>query len=372
MIYIYIFIASLFFIYIGLKINNKIIGKVLVFIGLLIPCAVAGLRNYTVGTDTGGHILNLYKIAGNTFNFNDFQKKAELIYNCKDYIYLFLTYIFGHYNISFQLMLFLFESLIIFPIYFTLKKIKLDNSNIILGMTLFYLTIYNLSMNMIRQSIAIAFILLSFAIFTRRKNKKSILLSIVLFVIAVEFHDTAIYTLPVYIFYYILNNKKIKENYKTIIVAFIIIAALAFLIFHKPILTFIGNIGIYPKALWYLNRYSSFDIDFTGTLKNLLVVALIFYKRDFFKENGRNYKFGLLIAILNVILNFLGTFIMYSDRIAYYLFYLVIANYIALLTKKSTNNKILVIGILVIFIVYWIIVILINNGSQTLPYVMFK
>lgn len=371
MFYILIFAISLLLIFFGLKTKNKIASRILVLIGLLIPCIIAGLRNTTVGTDTGGYITNLYKIAGKSINFNEFIKNADIIYNCKDMIYLFITYIFGHYNISFQLMLFLFESLTIFPIYFAIKKIKLNNNDIILGMTIFYLMLFNLSMNMVRQSIAIAFILLSFAIFIKRRRKKTILLSILLFIIAVEFHDSALYILPIYPLYYILNNKNIHTKIKNTILVITVVLALLFLLFYRPILTFIGNSGIYPKALWYLNKYNLFNIDYTGTFRNLFVAALVFYKREFFYKNRINYKFGILIVILNFILGFLGTFIVYADRLSLYLFYLITANYITLLTKKNNNSIVVVSVILIVFVTYWIITILINNSCQTLPYIMF-
>lgn len=372
MFYLVIFAVSLFLIFIGLKVNNKIAGKILVFLGLLVPCIVAGLRNYTVGTDTGGYILKLYNMAGTSISFDDFKNVAANIYNCKDMIYLFITYIFGHNGISFQLLLFLFEILIIFPIYFAIKKIRKNNADLILGMAIFYLTIFNLSMNMIRQAIAISFVLYSFSVFAKRKNWKSIVLSLLAYIVAIEFHDTALYIFPIFIFYFLLNSKKMKEKDKTVFVGVTIVISAAFVVFYKPILTFIGNIGIYPKALWYLNRYNSFDIDYTRTLLNIVIAFIIFYKREFFNKNEINYKFGLLVAVLNVIINFLGTFITYSDRIAYYLFYILIANYLAVLTKENTKSKYLAVGILAIFLVYWIIVILVNNGSQTLPYVMFK
>ena len=373
MFYIAIFVISLFLLFLGLKINNKnkIVGKILIIIGLLIPCIIAGLRHYTIGTDTGGYVLNLYKVAQTSSSFNSFHALAKSLYNSSDIAYLLITYVFGRFNISFQLMLFLFEFLIIIPFYAALKKVKIHDYDIVLGMAIIYLVLYNQSLNMIRQAIAIAIFLLSFAIFMKAKDKKSIVLSLVLLIVAIEFHDTVLYVTPLYVLYMILNSKKLSEKSKTIIVLTIVVLAAVFLAFHRQILLFIGNSGIYPKALWYLNRYSRFDIDYTGTMKNFFIMAVIFYKKDFFIEKGINYKFGILVAILNIIIAFLGTFISYSERIAYYFMYLSIIFYVSIIPKQKKQELLLVALTVIVFIGYWIITILLNNGSQTLPYKLF-
>ena len=88
-----------------------------------------------------------------------------------------------------------------------------------------------------------------------------------------------------------------------------------------------------------------------------------------------NYKFGLLLSILNLLISFMGTFITYVHRIAYYLYYIIIVNYIAPLSSSgSKKNYINVRTLLIIsvFFVYWFIVIFLNNSNETLPYIIYK
>ena len=373
MIYIIAFIISLSLLFFGyqVKSKNKVASKIFIVLGLIVPCIIAGLRHYTVGTDTKGYVLNLYKIAQESISFKCFLKLSNTMYNSKDIAYLSFTYLFGHYNISFQLLLFVFEFLIIIPIYAALKKIKNNDYDVVFGMAIIYFVLFNQSLNMIRQAIAISFFLFSFAIFVKSKNKDTMLVSLLLFLISFGFHDTVLFTSPLYILFLLLNSKKIKESSKNFVVVITIVMAILVLVFHKQILLFVGNNGIYPKALWYLEKYSSFDIDFTGTMKNLFIVSLIYYMKDFLVSEKVNYKFAILVAILNLIIAFLGTFINYSERIAYYFMYLVLINYVSLIPKKKKKEIIFTLLVLLVFACYWIITILLNNGSETLPYKLF-
>ena len=147
------------------------------------------------------------------------------------------------------------------------------------------------------------------------------------------------------------------------------------LILYKPLLLFIGNSGIYSKALLYLNTFSNFDIDYLGTLLNLIIIFTLALNKKDYKNMNLNYKFGLLLSILNLLISFMGTFITYVHRIAYYLYYIIIVNYIAPLSSSgSKKNYINVRTLLIIsvFFVYWFIVIFLNNSNETLPYIIYK
>lgn len=383
MIYLLIFSVSLFFIFIGLKQSNKKIGNLCIFIGLIIPCIFAGIRNINVGTDTKGYVFNVYNLATESQSFSTFLSSAARLCYVKDFMYLLVSYVIGHNNLSFQLLLFFYQCLIIFPVYFSLKINKRKNEDIIFGMAIFFLAFYNLSLNMVRQSIAISFILLSFSLFTKESSKKSKGLSLLFFLLAIGFHDTALVALPIYIYYFICNHRKITEKQKTIFSITIVIIFLLAVIFHRQILLFIGNSGIYPKAINYLKLHSKFDIDISGSIINLSLIIWIISGKKYLKEQNSNYKFALFLSLINFILFSLSAFITYSQRIAYYSYFIIISNYISILSyeknsdntiysKKDLSNKLKPALIFLLFLTYWFIVIVINNSNETLPYVLFK
>ena len=84
------FLMSYVCILIGLNRRKKPSGKMIVLIGLLIPCILAGIRNISVGTDTSGYVLNVYKIAISEQNIIEYFKTVNYWYLIKDYLYLIM------------------------------------------------------------------------------------------------------------------------------------------------------------------------------------------------------------------------------------------------------------------------------------------
>lgn len=375
MIYLIMFILSIIFLSLGLNYKKRIYGKFLIFIGLLFPCIMAGLRGITVGTDTKGYVLNLYNIAFKMDSFNSLIKMSELIYFSSDKLYLLITYISSKWLNSFQIMLFIYQCLIIFPIYFSLKNIAKKNQDIVFGMLIFYFTLYNLSLNMVRQSIAISFVMLGFSYLKKELTLKNKFLSFLYLIIAIGFHDTALFGIIIYLIYLKLNNPKNNEKSKNLFCIIITCITVFSLIFYKPLLIFIANIGIYPKALVYINKFSNFNIDFLGTIINVLLIIMVVLTKDQSKKMNLNYKFGLLLTILNLLISFIGIFITYTQRLSYYFYFIIISNYIAPLCSnnlKKGNIYLKTVIVFFAFFVYWLIVICINNNNETLPYVFFR
>lgn len=373
MIYILMFLLSLFFMWLGFTFKkNKIIKFLLITIGLLIPCLMAGFRGLSVGTDTNGYVLNLYKNAKSIDHFSGIISFSKRLYYSTDYIYLFITYIIGHNQLSFQLLLFIYEAFIILPIFISMYMNKKDDKDVLFGMFLFYMMFYNLSLNMIRQSIAISFTILAFFIVKNEKIKYKNILSLFVLLIGYGFHDTALFSILIMCLYLLFNNNRIKENNKKIMFSVIIFLCLLCVIFYKPVLSLISSLGIYSKADMYLHRYSSFDFNFLGTLRNVILLVIVLSFKKFYIENKENYIFILLITILNILIGLLGTFVTYADRISYYLYFTILFIYIPMLSPKTLkiNPKLLI--FIVFTVIYWFVVIFMNNSNETLPYVFFN
>ena len=370
MIYLLMFSISLILIYFGIKNKNKMFGKIMIFIGLIIPCIMAGLRGMNVGSDTKGYVYNLYNNAKNIKHFSGMISFSDWLYYSKDYAYLFVTFVIAKLGLPFQVLLFVIECLIVFPIYYAIKINSKNNKEIIVGMSLFYLLLYNLSLNMVRQSIAIAFVILIFSIFINALGKRYVLKSVFLLLIGIFFHDTALSVIPLYLIYLLFNSNKIKPKHKQIVFAGLITIIIIMSIFYKQILLVLGNSGIYPKALMYLNKYSILDFNYMGTTRNALIIATVLInKKVFMKEE---YRFVLLLGVLNIVLGLLGMMITYADRISYYALFILALLYIPKLLFKK--NKITLNGLVLLsfMVLNWIVVILINNSNETLPYVLFR
>lgn len=350
----------------------------MICLALILPCVLAGFRELSVGTDTGKYVLNYYRVAPEFESFHDYKVFINDNFLSNDTLYMLLSYIFGKMGIPFSVLLFIFELLIIVPTYFSIKNFSKKDSNIMAGMMFFYLMMYNLSLNMVRQSIAIAFALLGFSILVRsgtNSSRKDLIKSIVLLFVAIGFHDSAIIMLPIYILYKFYSDKRINRKLK--ISTSVIIGTLCIigLVFHYPILIMIGESGIYPKALLYLERHYTFDINYLGTLLNILLLAIVYFNRKNFAKKNINSQFLILLAFMNLSIGFIGTFITYSQRIAYYMLFILMLDISPLLSFDKIKDILSMrkeylyfLSLCVITILHWIIVIAVNNGNETLPY----
>ena len=111
-------------------------------------------------------------------------------------------------------------------------------------------------------------------------------------------------------------------------------------------------------------------INYMGTTRNALIIATVLInKKVFMKEE---YRFVLLLGVLNIVLGLLGMMITYADRISYYALFILALLYIPKLLFKK--NKITLNGLVLLsfMVLNWIVVILINNSNETLPYVLFR
>ena len=217
MIYLIVFFVSLIFLKLGFnKKFSRDIRKNFIIISLILPCLLAGARGLSVGTDTNGYIYDLFIKSQKIDNIFKFFEIADNLYLIKDYAYLIITFFIGKLSITwnFQLLLFVFEILIIFPLYFSLKKMSIKDSDIIFGFFIILFTFYNLSLNMVRQAIAISFFVSSISFFVKNDGKKSKILSLIMYLIAIEFHNTAFFMFPIFIVYKIMNSKKYSNRKK--------------------------------------------------------------------------------------------------------------------------------------------------------------
>lgn len=380
MIYAVVFLASLILIHFGTKQKKPVLKGVIIAIGLLLPCVLAGLRATTVGTDTSGYVLDYYNVASSSDSFGSFAEVINIKYNSNDLLYMLLSFFFGKAGIPFHFLLFVIECLVVFPVYFSLKKFGFKGRELVFGMLFFYLAFYNLSLNMVRQSVALSLSVLGFSFLVNGAGRRTwlkYLLSIALLLIAVGFHDTAAIVALVYVLYIFYAAKIIPKKAKNIVTPILLAASFIGLMLYKPILSFIGSTGIYPKAITYLNKYSMFDINYLGTILNVGIIALVVANKKLFIKRKVNYTFLFVLAIENAIIGFLGSFVMYAGRIAYYSLALLLIGYVPLLggelsmKREKRNLKQVGFALLCIFmIVQWLVVIIINNSNNTMPYAL--
>lgn len=366
MIYIITFIISLSLIYISYSKKIKPLTKsILIFVSLLIPCFLAANRALSIGTDTDGYILKLFNTALKTDSFSAFCNLSKLYFDIKDYGYLFITYISAHCFKNFKFLLFIIEFLVIVPIFKAIYKSSNNRNEALIGMSIFYLFMYNVSYNMARQSISISFLILGIVFLQNKKNINAFLSLL----ISIAFHNTSLISILIFIMFYLIHY--LSNNKSKILTIIVYIASLIFVFLHKEIIYLLYNTGLYSHGLFYLQRFSNFDFSFTDTIFYATMLLIYCKNKEIIKDKNINYDYYKFLGIESLIVLQLGAFVQYMERVSFYFFYPFI---ILAIPKISLHKNILskyTSILLIIMVFYWIYIFVILNSHNTIPYMFY-
>ncbi len=214
-VYLLGFAISLVLIAIAEKKRTSVFVTVSV-IALLIPCLIAGLRAQTIGTDVMVYVKPLTQSAIISDNLKEFfstywfQAWRNLYSKDYDIGFSLLVYIVAQLTDNLGAVLFAIQAFTIVPIYIALSRNR-EKFPIWIGMLVYYFLFYNSTLNVMRQWIAMGFLLLAMQMLTERK----LWLTAALTAIACLFHSTAVVAVPLYLIYWvlwILRGKELAHN----------------------------------------------------------------------------------------------------------------------------------------------------------------
>ena len=377
MIYIICFTFSCFIAYCS-SFFNKHSGKLILLVGFLVTCLLAGLRSVNIGTDIQWYALPLFNNAVSCDSIFELTQTSWLAPNLA-YIYasniepmfLFVTYLLAKTGFGFNFYLFIIQLLIEIPLFLALMKFcKQRNTNFALVAALLYFScfIFNYSLNLMRQFIATSFFILSFTYFRDRKYVRFLFL----FLISLTFHRSAIICLSLILIYVIVtanffNNLNNKTKF-LILFLFLAISLIFILYGTKFLYFFLVKIG--SKYASYLDGSVAFSINQFIVRLPLIIFYLIYFKKISVK-NSRLYFFFLAALFLDLVVSQLST-LGNAYRLSYYFmsFNLLAVFYFFQICNKK---KVLICFLLFIIycVVYWIYYFYLGNSGETLPYKFF-
>lgn len=372
MIYLICFAISIFLLCIPIK--NKTGKLIMVFFSILITCCLAGFRALSVGTDTSDYPLSMYKLAQHS-SYGIYMKSRFMHMWKEEYVYDmgigYSTLIYAITKVfnSFTAILFFTAAIIEICVYkaiFILFKPKYRP----ISVALFYLLFYNASLNNMRQSLAMAILLLGFA-FLIVHDKKWFLFAL----IGVTFHKTAICGLIVYVIFAILeyikyNKIRIGNGYgKKIIMVIFLVMLTAYFIFNIDVTrNILSKIGLAR----FLNYFSgAINISIGRIVLELPMLLVIIANWKYMEKKSLKY-FILAYSCINLIMSQINTMNVLAWRISAYIsIYVIVLFPLAIAECKKTKRvrleKMFLYGY---GIVYWFYYYYINNLHETLPYLL--
>ena len=253
-----------------------------------------------------------------------------------DFGYKWTNILFSRISSNYQL----FISFIAFFLYIsTIYFIKSESNNIVISTILFYLLFYHFYINILRQSIAIAILLLGYKQLKEKNYVKYILFIFVAFL----FHKTAIVAV---LFIPLMKNKSISFCHSLIIV-FGVTFATAMGLFRKIVL-FAGYSGHYLSQEGGLTTYAQI-------LLSLIILYVIINLKKNIKNEEKNQTFINLICripIVQLCLSIASLNIPELSRFSNYfsIFYLVGVPYLIPQKEKRTNNCTFLVFLLILSI----------------------
>lgn len=336
-----------------LKKNEKIpLGSILLSImSLFVLCFIAGVRNLNVGTDVNVYVTRLIDVINHSPNIITYLKNSN-----SDFLFALLVYI-GYLSKNISVVLFTIELAVALPIYIY-SYYERKNKSFTINILIFLLTMYCISFNLMRQSIAISICILSYLFFNRKNYKKSMLCLI----IAIFFHKTSlVFIVALFINFFIKSNMKHKS-----IFVFLTILLMMF------ISIFMDNIVALTSYSDYLIRTDLMrNFSLGSILKKVFWVMLGMICLNIGKDTERNHNttIAVIFAFISLILTITSFRIPGTGRLGYYFnnishFLLIFEIPKAFKEKREVMFTLLII----LTVLWWNMTAVDNDSSKVYPY----
>lgn len=366
--YILIFALVLFLISLSenLESKHKIISKIIVLISIVILSLFAGFRNENVGTDVLVYVKP-YLAYIHSFGF----KWACQNLNC-EILYMCLTWGIDFIGGNLNTLLFAITFVISFLIY----KYAINNrkeTDVILTYAVYLFVYFGITLNLVRQSIAMAIILYAMKYLRKNNNIKYV----VCVLIASGFHSSAIIMLPLCIIYRFIGTK-----YEAI-TKFIVCSISIFCVVCSKILIKYLYIVSSKYSADYLTVYlnSSLNLNLTWEIIKIIFLIIMFVflrynvEKPVNKYEKKYFDFCKFLLVLDFIFFQLGTIFTFSERFSYYF---MIISYSYLLpciidSFKLQKSKEKFFGVLLVYAclcLYFYVVFDVLKVSSIIPYTL--
>lgn len=383
LIYVLCFLISTYLLYISNKLKNNKQKKVIVIFALIIPCLLAALRADNIGTDLSVYVNPLYLKAKYASSWSEFYNSTWFfnyqLRQTKNFEigFILMVFLITKTFKNFHVLLFFIECMIIFPVYKAFEKLSNQKDKMWLTMLIYYFTMFNTGLNIVRQFIGISFSFLGLSYFLDEESKNNIK-ALGYISLGVLFHKSTIIALIVYGFYLLLkksNNKflRFKEksfSLKKIVVAFIIILSILLLLNVQKVVTVLKALGIFDYY-GYIKSGNSIGI----SLSKIIMVSPILFIYFLNKKNiakNKNYEFYFLNYILYFITMLLSSISEFASRIGY-LFQVFNCVFLTILCNKNGKGKYFLHLLVIAYVVfYWWYFFVYLGYNQTVPYVFFN
>lgn len=325
---------------------NERKSKAFLLIGIIVLCLFAGLRGDRVGIDTYRTVLYRFKNISTSASLS-----SVLARGLSEPILVIIPYFIKKVINDYRAFLFVLEFLTVFPIGIVAYKLK-KRASIHITMLVYMLLFFQISLNVARQSIAVAWLLLALVEFIDKKYVNALLSA----AFATYCHGSVIIGIVLLLLiYFLFTNKN-----KALLISLSMIALVAYVI---VILNWQQLFGSLIERGILTDEYTTYLKLFSGSVESskvsfhfrtLVAELLRLFGTIIMLTNLRGmkvkdsldirvYEWAMIISLV-IFSTFVIAFNTYlGDRITLYLDYCQIPLY-ALMVGRKENSKRNVIG----------------------------
>ncbi len=330
---------------------------------IIVVTLFVGLRDFGIGTDTNVYIDSYFQLINYIHNYHDLFLYGEG-YN---WGFLFLAWIAHLFSNSSQSLLLITE---LFVLLFTIYGFQILNKQQRVSYSafifLYLFSFINSSMNYMRQFCAMAILFTAFAYLMNGKWKQYIILQI----ISLFFHGSAIIFGFVPFFYYLSTWKDTKKRY-IILISIIILTSIIAISLPEYLKVF-WKYGLISQV--YADRYGV-NTDYSGnnlfgmsaiTIYILVYIAIyISHKKEIITNNEAFLAYTFHSLFIAIRLSSLA--IVYLSRLSDYYYHIDIW-FLALMISSKKFPTFLKVLICICILYYWYRAYVIGGDCETLPY----
>lgn len=383
-IYVLTISISTFLLYFKTKLkDNPLLRNVLILFAILLPAIIAGGRANTIGTDIKSYAEPLQRFANLNSNFTDFINFQGILNNGQPFQrfekgYVTLIYLSSRVTPKLWFNFFVTELIILVCVVLGMIKFsRIRNISLCIGIFIFFTFFYNMSFNLIRQSLAMFILFYGFSYLVKKEWIKYI---ITIFVASL-FHSSAIIgCLFMFVYWLLYRNTKTQLYFKlnndhvlseqallSLFLSLMVVIAL----FSPAIIKEILSSFNLSKYVSYLP--SSIKGSWIELITRLPFFAILLVEWRNNSKNKLRY-FYLVMTVLDICLSQLSgndsAATVFGSRISWYTSVFYIYSMSDMLeVKKDTKTLVSKILLILYLCIYWYVFTVVLNYNETVPYI---
>lgn len=364
-LYLVTFILSLLFFEIGVRRlddDDEIAPIPYLWIGLsmILPVVLAAMRSENIGVDVPVYVIPTF------YEVIDSRSFFEAVDSIKiDFLYILLAYVAKFISTDLWSILMLTELCIVVPFWMAFIKLR-DKLNPTFALFIFYCVLYNHTLNMMRQSIAMGMIILAVAYMI--ENKKGWMMF--WFCIALGFHKSAMLGIALPVLYYFSNYFPLNQNISLYLGVFLVLIFIASS-FATFLVVLIDN-GILDLKYLVYTEAGVFEARVSKSLLVIVFIELLLLSMAVinYGDEYLDLNFYFLCGIITVLFCLTGFVVVYLARISWFFH---IINFISMAYVFSNpymfgDLKYMKWAFVILLCFYWWFAFVHSGESSTIPY----